>query len=48
MTSFANVPIGWHFESGGNIWIKRSSRTAVMAGDALWFYFRKTDNCLIL
>ena len=44
--SFANLTVGDTFEFGGNVWTKRSSRTAVGIWPAClpeWMYFSGKD-----
>lgn len=48
MTNFKDVKAGAKFAFGGNLWVKRSTRTAGIIKPAeysgRWFYFGATDN----
>lgn len=44
---FSELPIKAEFYRNGNLWIKRSSRTAYLPEYDRWFYFREKDLCIV-
>ena len=45
MYTFSNLKIGEYFYFGGNKWLKRSTRTALLLYCNRIFYFGKNEYC---
>ena len=40
---FYQVAVGKHFKRGNSLWLKQSSRTALLIEEKLWFYWGQSE-----